>query len=426
MSDSKEKDLQSIQDLTYEQQKLAGELQTILINTKKLKFDLRTDQRCSEAWDKTKVKWHSFLSNHEMLKVAAPERDISYFQNDKLNVTKKIVIAIQDVLKKMDPVGSYEVPGETLIIVTENVVIPENPDEEVEMEEPNLIDGQNGQQQQMMGNGGPFNPQPSHQPPEVDWITRLVTGMNANNQEMIDQLQVQARNLVPDYGQGLKIPEIEVPLFDGNPRKFKCFSDTWKTIIETSNLGGLEKLALLKSRLIGRAAQATDHLDICNENYAEAWEILSERYDNARLLFEDEWTALLALPNLTGNNPDGILQMMESVKNIFANIRSMGIDPYSGPSFAAVTIINKFDKVTRNKFEEHLIDPRAVVSMTTVQDFLKRRYLEVLAQRNFEGQRNYQGQAPRSQDSKGNHLSITPRGGQRGGTFNVHATVEDF
>ena len=325
MTDPKEKDLQLIQDLTYEQQRLAGELQQILTNTRKLKLDLRTDQKCGEAWDKTKVKWHSFLSNHSELKAAAPERDIAYFQNDKIKVTKQIVIAIQDVLKNMDPVGIYEVPGGPLINVLEDVIIPENPDGEVEAEEqenndgsllrgpagessnksnlpprqqpvnkgaipklpfqdlnwavsvekeknelfgggmlpvdstsngrqqqnpPNLIYGQNGQQQippfhdgyqnrahyeqwrappsnhsqqQMSGNGGPFNPQPSQQPPEVDWITRLVTGMNANNREIITQLQGQARNPAPDYGRGLQIPKIEVPIFAETRENISAF-----------------------------------------------------------------------------------------------------------------------------------------------------------------------------------------------------------
>ena len=82
----------------------------------------------------------------------------------------------------------------------------------------------------------------------------------------------------------------------------------------------------------------------------------------------------------------------------------------------------------------NLVDPREVVSMTTVQDFLKRRYLEVLAQRNFEGQGNskfmeqrgnLQSQTSRSHDSKGNHQSTPPRGVQRGGTVNVNATLEE-
>ena len=159
--------------------------------------------------------------------------------------------------------------------------------------------------------------------------------------------------------------------FSTGTREFKCFRETWNTIIETSNLGGLEKLALLKSRLTGRAAQATDHLDISNENYPEAWEILSERYENARVLFEDEWTALLALPNLTGKNPDGFLQMMESVKNIFANIRSMGIDPYSGPSFTAVTIINKFDKAMQSDLNVHQWSIVAMIDRQTAEACLR-------------------------------------------------------
>lgn len=509
MAELRDKDLQLVHDLTLEQQRLAAELQQILTNTKKLGLDLRTDQKCGEAWYKTKLKWQSFLKNHASLKEAAPA-DIAYFSSNKIMVAKRIVIAIQDVVKKMDPLGSYEVPGGPLINVLEDVEIPENPEGDVDTEDSEeealvpgaiggetldlvqpiseLVDKRSGtilklplqdldgansieedqtkelgggkhllestvtrtlkpgqekkqpdppfesyrdqnnqrdglpprgplyddrQQQtlrnpnfgyneqqnfhfidgiqnrahhgqwmgQMSSNGSYFNPQPPQQPPVMDWITRLVTGMNQNNQEIITQLQGQPRNPATDHGRGLQIPKMEVPLFDGNTKKFRCFRDTWDTIIETSSLSGLEKLAFLKSRLTGRALESIDHLDICAENYPEAWEVLVERFDNARVLFEDEWASLRALPSLNGNNPDEFMQMSESIKHIFANIRSMGTDPYSGPQFAAATIIKKFDRVTRNKFEESLIDPKAVVQMKTVQDFLKRRYLEVLAQR---------------------------------------------
>ena len=49
-------------------------------------------------------------------------------------------------------------------------------------------------------------------------------------------------------------------------------------------------------------------------------------------------------------------------------------------------VINKFDSQTRREFERQLKDPRRIISMDTVQAFLKRRYMEFLAHLVYENQ----------------------------------------
>lgn len=65
----------------------------------------------------------------------------------------------------------------------------------------------------------------------------------------------------------IKPIEIPIPSFSGDIKQYHSFKSTFNAIIKRNQLGYLEKLALLRSKLEGEALQVVLHLDIKDNNY---------------------------------------------------------------------------------------------------------------------------------------------------------------
>ena len=201
-------------------------------------------------------------------------------------------------MKQMDPVGNYDAPGEPLINVLEDIVIPDFPEVEVETEEDKPLENKPA--------GGRC--------------------------EKLDLVRAPRERPVDKGSRAF--PKLLFQDFD------------WAASVETD-----------QSKLFGVGRHPP-------EETATQTSKPGQQNPTQNLPLEDEWAALQALPSLTEDDSDGFMRTLK-------------------------------------------------------------RYLEVLAQQNFEGHGNYQRQVIKSKDLKGHHQSVPPRGGNKGGTANDHATLEE-
>lgn len=95
----------------------------------------------------------------------------------------------------------------------------------------------------------------------------------------------------------LKLPNIDLPTFNGEYDQWVTFRDTFEAIIDTNtNLTKIQKFYYLQSAVKGRAAQCFKSLSLSNENYDAAWKLLKARFENTRLIVHHHIQALLELP----------------------------------------------------------------------------------------------------------------------------------
>jgi len=76
-----------------------------------------------------------------------------------------------------------------------------------------------------------------------------------------------------------------ISVFKGEMTKWKSFRDIFQTLVGTNDaLTNAQKLHYLKSFVDSDAALLLKHITIANVNYAEAWKILQDEYNNTRAL----------------------------------------------------------------------------------------------------------------------------------------------
>ena len=82
-----------------------------------------------------------------------------------------------------------------------------------------------------------------------------------------------------------RLPPIALPKFDGQVCNWYSFQDTFKSLIHSDpNLDTIRKFHYLKSCLVGEASNIIQSIPVTGNNYLDAWNLITERYNNKKLL----------------------------------------------------------------------------------------------------------------------------------------------
>ncbi|XP_065078529.1 uncharacterized protein LOC135701618 [Ochlerotatus camptorhynchus] len=96
--------------------------------------------------------------------------------------------------------------------------------------------------------------------------------------------------------QPLKAP---IPTFDGNYANWPKFKAIFQDVMAQSGDSEALKLYHLDKALVGSAAGILDAKTINESNYQQAWKVLSDRYENTRVIVESHIRGLLSLKKMS-------------------------------------------------------------------------------------------------------------------------------
>ena len=122
------------------------------------------------------------------------------------------------------------------------------------------------------------------------------------------------------YQCNVKLPELEIPVFDGDKMKWREFWDFFKVTVDQNKwLSEIEKYCYLKSKLTGEASQAISGLSMSNENFKIAKTLLIERFEDTQFVIHRHYTDLISLTPAT-NNAKGLRIIYDKIES---NMRSL-------------------------------------------------------------------------------------------------------
>ena len=95
---------------------------------------------------------------------------------------------------------------------------------------------------------------------------------------------------------GVRLPKLELKMFDRDVLKWKEFWDTYESTIHTNaSLQNVDKFKYLKCHLTGQASDLVAGIDITNVNYDIAINLLEERYNKGHVMHEVHYSRLINL-----------------------------------------------------------------------------------------------------------------------------------
>lgn len=169
----------------------------------------------------------------------------------------------------------------------------------------------------------------------------------------------------------IKLPTINLPTFNGSYETWLGFSDTFKSIVhDNDTIPATQKLHYLKSCLNNEASEIIHSLEISAENYTVAWDLLSNRYDNKKVIIESHTRALLQTPQVSKDF--SLRSLVDHVQKHLRALRALKESVDSWDTILVLIIKDKLTNAIREKFEDISSDSK-VSTMKELLEFLQRR-----------------------------------------------------
>ncbi|XP_055590026.1 uncharacterized protein LOC129742190 [Uranotaenia lowii] len=153
-------------------------------------------------------------------------------------------------------------------------------------------------------------------------------------------------------GSRVKLPEIRLPSFSGNLSEWVSFRDSFRSLIHNNGqLAPMEKFTYLKSSLSGEALKEVLSIELSDVNYAVAWEILTERYENKKLIVKAYLDALFSLEPIRKESFESINNFISEFEKNLLMLQKVGEDTDGWSTILAHMLCSRLDSVTLRSWE---------------------------------------------------------------------------
>ncbi|CAI6372343.1 unnamed protein product [Macrosiphum euphorbiae] len=130
--------------------------------------------------------------------------------------------------------------------------------------------------------------------------------------------------------QFVPLPKIQLPSFDGNLLEWRSFRDIYVSLVhDNTGIGDAERFHYLMSCLSGDALAVVKSFPLSANNYVLAWEALSVRFDNKRLLASAHLDKLFAFKPIAHQSLPALTSFINTFKENVAIIKALGVNDLS-------------------------------------------------------------------------------------------------
>ncbi|XP_028166029.1 uncharacterized protein LOC114356863 [Ostrinia furnacalis] len=172
------------------------------------------------------------------------------------------------------------------------------------------------------------------------------------------------------------IPHIDIPIFSGNYQQWISFKDLFlEAIHKNKSMSRAQKMQFLKSKLRGEAEKLIQHLHISSENYQTCWDILNQRYNNKKLIFNSHMNTLMSLPIIHQQTAFNIKRLHDTTNECLNAIKNLGVDITTWDPMIVYCMAQKLDAETYNDYIDSLPEPRDLPYLKDFLSFLEGKFI---------------------------------------------------
>ncbi|XP_055613024.1 uncharacterized protein LOC129759571 [Uranotaenia lowii] len=155
-----------------------------------------------------------------------------------------------------------------------------------------------------------------------------------------------------NMGSRVKLPEIRLPSFSGKLREWVSFRDSFQSLIHNNGqLAPMEKFSYLRSSLSGEALEEVLSIELSDVNYTVAWEILTARYENKKLIVKAYLDALFSLEPIRKESFESINNLISEFEKNLLMLQKVGEDTDGWSTILAHMLYTRLDSVTLRSWE---------------------------------------------------------------------------
>lgn len=151
----------------------------------------------------------------------------------------------------------------------------------------------------------------------------------------------------------VRLPRIEIPKFHGSYEQWPTFKDLFTSLVDQNKtLTKVQKLHYLKTSLVGEPEVLLKHIQVTEQNYDQAWELLQSRYGNKKVIVNSIFKRLFSQRKLSMQTASNIKSLLDTTNECMNCLRNIEIDIASWDPVMIFLVVQKLDPETHKEWEE--------------------------------------------------------------------------
>jgi hypothetical protein len=213
------------------------------------------------------------------------------------------------------------------------------------------------------------------------------------------------------------LPGINIEPFSGDIRDWRPFQDLFVSLVgESPTLSNVEKMHYLTSSLRGNAARLIGNLPVCGDSFKTAWDLLTKRYENKRLLITAQLDKLFSLKRIENRSAKELNDLLNTTSEAVNALRALDSPVDQWDQLLVHLLVQKLDIRTREDWE---------FSLGTNTDFPSYEQLAQYLSACARAQESIEGYGtPRKPSAKTTQITPTQSSHQKGKPAHVHVAQQ--
>jgi len=172
----------------------------------------------------------------------------------------------------------------------------------------------------------------------------------------------------------IKLPVISLPTFEGETTSWLHYRDTFETLSVTNNaLSNIQKFHYLTASLKGEAKGVISSLQITNENFSVAWKLVTQRYNNQRLISMMHAKNLCCLPAVKKSDTSLLHQLINHVSSHMNALKALSLNVPIQDLMLNYCLLSALDAETQQEWKLLTASCEDIPSTSDLIMFLKSR-----------------------------------------------------
>jgi len=170
------------------------------------------------------------------------------------------------------------------------------------------------------------------------------------------------------------LPKITLPKFSGDYHDWTPFRDLFTSLIVSNNdISAVEKLHYLKGQVTGEAARFLANIAVTADNFPRAWDALTSRYNNKRVLVATHLDRLYELKPLTQKSAPDLKLLLAKVKEAIGALETLGAPVRSWDIILVHFVSRRLDAATAEAWELEQGSNKELSTFAELDAFMENR-----------------------------------------------------
>jgi hypothetical protein len=152
----------------------------------------------------------------------------------------------------------------------------------------------------------------------------------------------------------ISLPTIELPTSSRDACKWLHFRDTFQTlVIDNNTLSDNQKFHYLISSLKDEAKMLIANLPVTLDNFSVAWNLVTQRYNNVKLIAMKHVKQLIHMPQVKGRNSSSLRQIINHVSSHTNALQALELQTTTHDLLLNHLLMSTLDSETHKEWELH-------------------------------------------------------------------------